>query len=73
MRALIGSPADVGRLVRHVRLRHGLTQRELAAKLGVTHRWLSELESGKGKQANERYFAVLGMLGIGLSAEIDDD
>lgn len=70
---MIGSPADVGRLVRHVRLRRGLTQRELAARLGVTHRWFSELESGKVKQANERYFAVLGALGIRLWAETDDE
>lgn len=68
MQAIITSPADVGNLVRAVRTRHGLTQRELAARLGVTHRWLSELESGKGKQANQRYFDVLGMLGISLTA-----
>lgn len=72
MHALVTSPADVGRLARHVRKQHGLTQRELAEKLGVTHRWYSELESGKGKQANERYFDVLGALGIRLMAEIDD-
>ncbi len=72
MQAEIGSGADLGRLVKHIRLRHGLTQRELAARLGVSHRWYSELESGKGKQANERYFEVLERLGIRLFAEIDD-
>lgn len=49
--------------MRHVRRSHGLSQRELAQKLGVTHRCLSELESGMGKQANERYFAVLSASG----------
>lgn len=73
MQAILMSPADVGQLVRHVRARHGLTQRELAARLGVSQRWYSELESGKGKQANERYFEVLSALGIRLMAEIDDD
>lgn len=72
MQAVIGSPADIGRLVAHVRRRHGLTQRDMAARLGVTHRWYSELESGKGKQANARYFAVLAAMGIRLRAEVDD-
>ncbi|MGI8393058.1 helix-turn-helix domain-containing protein [Leucobacter sp. W1038] len=72
MQAIVTSPMDVGRLVRHVRRAHGLTQRELAERLGVTHRWLSELESGKGKQANERYFQVLTSLGINLTATVDE-
>ena len=72
MQAIVTSPSDIGRLVRHVRLAHGLTQRELAERLGVTHRWLSELESGKGKQANERYFQVITSLGINLTATIDE-
>lgn len=72
MQALVSSTQDMGRLVRHVRTRHGLTQRELAARLGVTHRWLSELESGRGKQMNDRYFAVLAQLGIRLTGTVDD-
>lgn len=72
MRAELSTPQDIGRLVRYVRKRHGLTQRELASRLGVTHRWLSELESGHGKQANARYFEVLEMLGIRLIGEIED-
>ena len=42
-------------------------------KVGVSQRWLSELEAGKGKQINERYFAVLGALGIHLRATVSDD
>jgi HTH-type transcriptional regulator/antitoxin HipB len=73
MEAIIASPADLGRLVRHTRESHGITQRDLAARLGVSQRWLSELEAGKGKQINERYFAVLGALGIHLRATVSDD
>ncbi len=39
----------------------------------MSQRWLSELESGKGKQINERYFAVLTALGIHLTATVMDD
>lgn len=73
MQTTIGSPEDVGRLVRHVRERHGLSQQDLADRLGVSQRWLSELELGKGKQANARYFAVLAQLGIRLSGTTEDD
>jgi len=72
MQAKLSSPEDIGRLVRHVRTKRALTQRELAARLGVSHRWLSELESGKGKQANQRYFEVLSALGIHLIGTVDD-
>ncbi|GAA4517443.1 helix-turn-helix domain-containing protein [Brevibacterium yomogidense] len=70
MRAQISSAADMGRLVRYVRNHHGVSQRDLAQRLGVTQRWLSELESGKGKQLNDRYFRVLTALGVRLDAEV---
>lgn len=73
MQAIIASPADLGRLVRQTRQAHDVTQRDLAARLGVSQRWLSELESGKGKQINDRYFAVLAALGIHLTATVHDD
>lgn len=73
MQAIVDSPADLGRLVKHTRERHGISQRDLAGRLNVTQRWLSELESGKGKQINERYFAVLAALGIRLTASVVDD
>lgn len=73
MQAVIASSEDLGRLVRRVREAHGLSQRELASELGVSQRWLSELESGKGKQVNARYFAVLDALGIRLTAALSDD
>ncbi|MHA3683729.1 hypothetical protein ACXR2T_02210 [Leucobacter sp. HY1910] len=38
----------------------------------ITQRWLSELEQGRGKQLNARYFEVLSMMGIQLMGEIED-
>lgn len=73
MKAEIGSPADMGKLVKHVRVSRKLSQQELAAHLGVSQRWLSELELGKGKQLNEKYFEILSMLGIRLSATAGAD
>ena len=73
MRALISTPEDLGDLVRRVRTAHGLTQRELAARLGTSQRYLHELEVGKPKRADAHYFDVLHRLGIQLTAEAPDE
>ncbi|MBC9935932.1 MULTISPECIES: helix-turn-helix domain-containing protein [unclassified Leucobacter] len=72
MESPITAPEDVGRLVRSVRERYGASQQDLADRLGVSQRWLSELELGKGKQANARYFEVLRLLGIRLSGTVSE-
>lgn len=61
------SPEDLGRAVRHARVTAGLTQVELAARLGVTQRWLSELETGRPKILDARLFSVIGRLGISVT------
>ncbi|MCS5718284.1 helix-turn-helix domain-containing protein [Herbiconiux sp. CPCC 205763] len=73
MRATIASPQDLGRVVQRLRARHGLSQRELAQRLGTSQRYVYELEAGKPKTADARYFRLLGLLGIQLTAETTDD
>lgn len=63
----LASPSDLGRAVRHVRREAGLTQVELALRLGVTQRWLSELETGRPKILDARLFDVIAKLGIQLT------
>jgi HTH-type transcriptional regulator/antitoxin HipB len=41
--------------------------------LGSTQRYISELESGKAKRADERYFDLLARLGIDLTAQTRDE
>jgi HTH-type transcriptional regulator / antitoxin HipB len=69
---IIASPADLGRMIRRIRTAQHLSQRELADRLGVSQRYLSEWESGKPKTADERYFDLLSRLGITLTARADD-
>ncbi|WP_035782758.1 helix-turn-helix domain-containing protein [Arthrobacter sp. H14] len=61
------SSADLGLLIHAIRVRHGLSQADLAARLGISQRYLSELETGKPKVLNEKFFDVLRDLGIVLS------
>ena len=65
------SPADVGRAVRHARRELGMSQVELAERLGVSQRWLSELETGKPKILDARLFDVLAQLGLDLEWTLD--
>lgn len=65
------SPEDLGRAVRHARVTAGLTQVELADRLGVTQRWLSELETGRPKILDARLFSVIGRLGISVTWSSD--
>lgn len=66
------SPADVGRAVRHARRELGMSQVELAERLGVSQRWLSELETGKPKILDARLFDVLAQVGLNLAWSLDD-
>lgn len=70
--AVIASPQDLGRIVRRVRTERGLSQRELADLLGVSQRYLYELEVGKPKRADEGFFLLIAKLGIALRAEVAD-
>lgn len=72
MRAVVNSPGDLGLLVRRLRESHGLTQRDLASRLGTSQRYVYELEAGKPKIADGRYFELLGLLGITLTADTRD-
>ncbi|MEV4703753.1 helix-turn-helix domain-containing protein [Actinoplanes sp. NPDC049316] len=43
----IDRPSDLGNHLREVRRRAGLSQAAVAARAGLSRRWLSDLEAGK--------------------------
>lgn len=69
MRAVIEKPKDLGRFVQRIRVDADLTQRQLAEALGISQRYLSELEAGKPKRIDANYFDLLRKLGIALYVE----
>lgn len=73
MQAEIHSQRDLGALVKRLRLRHGWTQRQLAAALGVSQRYIYEIEKGLPKRVDDDFHALLRKVGIGLIAEIADE
>jgi HTH-type transcriptional regulator/antitoxin HipB len=70
-RGRVTGPESLGRILQQARLLNGWTQRELAARIGTTQRYIWEIESGKPSIYTERLFAVLRETGTELSATID--
>lgn len=73
MNGTINSTKDLGRAVVAARLAHGMTQSRLAAALGLTQRYVSELENGKSRTLSPKLFDLLDQLGIQLSFRIATD
>jgi HTH-type transcriptional regulator/antitoxin HipB len=61
--ARVNTPADLGRFLRLLRIQQGLTQAELAAELGVSRNYVSEIEAGKPNLYTDRLFSALRLLG----------
>lgn len=60
---------DLGVLVRGRRVDLGLSQTALAARAGVSRRWLSSFESGKGSVELGLVLRTLAVLELGLHVE----
>ncbi len=54
------------------RLLSGMSQRELAEQLGVSQRYIWEIESGKPLVFLTRMFAVMRATDVKFFAELDD-
>jgi y4mF family transcriptional regulator len=61
----------IAQAVRKARVRHGLTQTQLAGLSGTGLRFISELERGKPSVAMNKVVAVLAVLGLRLSVNGD--
>ena len=64
---LIRNPTDLGLMLRQARRDARMTQAELAAKAGVSTRWLIGIEKGKGSAELQLVFRLLAALGLVLS------
>jgi transcriptional regulator with XRE-family HTH domain len=60
----VHTPQELGAALREFRVQAGLSQRELAAALGVSQRYIWELEQGKPGKVTDRLFALLRLLRV---------
>lgn len=66
----VSSAESLGRILQQARLLNGLSQRELAARLGISQRYVWEIEAGKPSIFMERLFAYMQETGVELTARI---
>ena len=67
--ARIVNSRDLGEILRSARIQRGINQRELAEELGVTQRYIVEIEHGKPTKAVERLFDFMRETGVTLYAD----
>jgi HTH-type transcriptional regulator / antitoxin HipB len=66
----VTSAESLGRILQQARLLSGLSQRQLAERLGTTQRYVWELEAGKPSIVMDRLFAAMRETGMELTATI---
>lgn len=66
----VTGPESLGRMLQQARLLSGLSQRQLAERLGTSQRYVWEMESGKPSIFTERMFAIMRETGMTLHATI---
>jgi len=64
----VGTPSELGALIRDYRKRRRLDQKSLAATVGVSRQWIIEVEKGKAGAPLGLVLRTLGALGIALDA-----
>ncbi len=67
---VIRTPREVGLLIRERRREIGLTQAELAERVGASREWIRLAESGKPRLDLALALRALGALGITLDAGV---
>lgn len=66
----VAGPESLGRMLQQARLLSGLSQRQLAERLGTSQRYIWEMEAGKPSIFTERLFAIMRETGMTLNATI---
>ena len=64
----VSSSKDLGIVLTRARKKQGLSQREVAARLGVTQKWISEVEQGKSRAWIDKVLELSYFLGVQLYA-----
>jgi HTH-type transcriptional regulator/antitoxin HipB len=71
--AHVTTPAALGIALQQARMIKGISQRELADRLGVSQRYIWELESGKDSIMLTRLLAVLKETGATMTLDIPSE
>jgi len=67
----VRDPYTLGQIIQQSRMQQGFSQRDLADMLGISQKWVWEMEQGKPGILMERLFQMLDKTGVTLSAEFE--
>jgi len=70
-RTQVKNPELLGAVLQQGRLTEQKSQRELAAELGVSQKWVWEMEQGKPGLLMDRLFRMMQATGVKLYAELE--
>ena len=71
IKTIITNSYTLGYVIQQSRMQQGFSQRELAKMLGVSQKWVWEMEQGKPGLLMDRLFKILEKSGITLTAEFE--
>jgi len=71
VKAKIKNPYTLGLIIQQSRMQQGFSQRELAKMLGISQKWVWEMEQGKPGILMDRLFQIMEKVGVTLTAEFD--
>lgn len=66
---VLRSPQDIGALIKARRRSLGMSQADLASKLGTSRLWITEIERGKPRASLVLILQALSALGVELSTD----
>lgn len=72
MHQILTVPSQVGLVLRAVRKSAKLSQKQLAAQLGLSQNRVSELETDPGSMRVDQLLAVMAVLGLELQVQTRD-
>jgi len=67
----INNSYTLGLIIQQSRLQQGFSQRELAKMLGISQKWVWEMEQGKPGLLMDRLFLIMEKVGVTLTAEFE--
>jgi len=67
----VKNPYTLGQVIQQSRLQQGFSQRELAKMLGISQKWVWEMEQGKPGVLMDRLFMILEKTGVTLTADFE--
>lgn len=72
LRGEVRDPEALGRMLAQGRALRGKSQRDLAKELGISQKWVWEMENGKPGLLTDRLFKMLRVTGCHMYVELDE-